>query len=183
MAAIQKPLKEIQRRYKSNPKKTQEETLKLFRENGVNPAAGCLPLVLQIPIFFGLYSMLRSASELRVAKFLWVKDLSVADTVATFGPLPFNLLPLFMGITMFVQMRSTPMPTQSRGQRLMLTAMPLICTALCYNFPAGLVLYWTVQNAIGIVQQMFIQRKMRLQTATQTNLAKKPSRRGPVRMR
>ena len=163
MASIQKPLKEIQRRYKSNPKKSQEETLKLFRENGVNPAAGCLPLLLQIPIFFGLYSMLRSASELRFAKFLWIKDLSSPDTVARLGAIPLNILPLFMGITMFLQMRSTPMPSQSQGQRWMFSAMPLICTALCYNFPAGLVLYWTVQNAIGIVQQSLIQKKMRVQ--------------------
>ncbi|MDR2668232.1 MAG: membrane protein insertase YidC [Puniceicoccales bacterium] len=184
MASIQKPLKDIQRRYKLNPKKSQEETLKLFRENGVNPAAGCLPLILQIPIFFGLYSMLRSASELRFAKFLWVKDLSVADTVAKLGPIPLNLLPLFMGITMFMQMRSTPMPTQSQGQRWMLSAMPLICTALCYNFPAGLVLYWTVQNSIGIVQQTLIQRKMRLQAAAvPANQPKKPLKQVRTKLR
>ncbi|MDR1435737.1 MAG: YidC/Oxa1 family insertase periplasmic-domain containing protein [Puniceicoccales bacterium] len=184
MASIQKPLKEIQRRHRSNPKKSQEETLKLFRENGVNPAAGCLPLLVQIPIFFGLYSMLRSASELRFAKFLWIGDLSSADTVARFGALPINPLPFLMGASMFLQMRHTPMPTQSAGQRWLFLAMPIICTAFCYNFPAGLVLYWTVQNCVGIGQQLLIQKKMKkAEVASAAATAKRGDARGRFRRR
>jgi YidC/Oxa1 family membrane protein insertase len=161
MAAIQKPLQEIQRRYKSNPQKCQAETLKLFKENGVNPASGCLPLLIQIPIFFGLYSMLRAASELRFARFFWIGDLSSADTVARLGSFPINILPLLMAATMFLQMRHTPMPSSNPSQRWLVNAMPLICLAFCYNLPAGLILYWTVQNSVGILQQALIQRNGR----------------------
>jgi YidC/Oxa1 family membrane protein insertase len=166
MATIQKPLQEIQRRYKENPQKCQAETLKLFKDNGVNPASGCLPLLIQLPIFFGLYSMLRAASELRFAHFLWIGDLSRADTVARIGSFPINILPVLMGITMFIQMRRTPMPSSSPGQRWLVSAMPLICLAFCYNLPAGLVLYWTVQNGVGILQQALIQKKQNLPPKT-----------------
>jgi YidC/Oxa1 family membrane protein insertase len=99
---------------------------------------------------------------LRFAKFLWIGDLSAADTICHIGSFPVNPLPILMGLTMFIQMRRTPMPSQSTSQRWLFGAMPLMCLAVSYKFPAGLVLYWTVQNLIGILQQALTQRQMRL---------------------
>ncbi|MDR2779093.1 MAG: membrane protein insertase YidC [Puniceicoccales bacterium] len=163
MAAVQEPLKKIKEKYKNNPQKLQTETLKLFRENGINPAAGCLPIFIQIPIFFGLYYMLRTASDLRFAHFLWIKDLSLPDTVAHIGRFPVNILPLVMGVTMFWQMHMTPVPTSDNSQKLMLKLMPAIFFLCCYSFPSGLVLYWTVQNLLTIVQQFTTSRNSKIQ--------------------
>jgi YidC/Oxa1 family membrane protein insertase len=91
MSAVQMPLKEIREKYKNNPSKIQAETIKLFKLYHINPAAGCLPIFVQIPIFFGLYFMLRTSSELRFAHFLWIKDLSIADTIAHIGGFPINI--------------------------------------------------------------------------------------------
>jgi YidC/Oxa1 family membrane protein insertase len=126
MIAIQEPLKKIKEKYKNNPQKLQMETLKLFRENGINPAAGCFPIFIQIPIFFGLYYMLRAASDLRFAHFLWIKDLSLPDTVAHIGHFPVNILPLIMGATMFWQMHMAPNPMSDNSQKLMFKLMPVI---------------------------------------------------------
>ncbi|GHB98222.1 membrane protein insertase YidC [Cerasicoccus arenae] len=158
MGKIQAPMKELQEKYKDNPTKLQQETMKLFKENKVNPAAGCLPIVLQIPIFFALFYMLRTSSDLRFSPFLWIKDLSVPDTLP-FMPDWFHLMPLLMGAAMVVQMRMTPTPTTDNMQRKIFQFMPLIFLAFCYKFPSGLVLYWTVQNCISILQQWLTNRK------------------------
>ncbi|MDV7399298.1 YidC/Oxa1 family membrane protein insertase, partial [Arthrospira platensis SPKY1] len=94
MAKIQAPMKELREKYKDNPQKMQQETIKLFREAKVNPAAGCLPILIQMPIFIGLFYMLRTASELRYEPFLWVSDLSSPDTLFTIGGFPINILPV-----------------------------------------------------------------------------------------
>lgn len=158
MGKIQGPMKELQEKYKDNPQKLQQETMKLFKENKVNPAAGCLPILLQIPIFFALFYMLRTSSDLRFAPFLWVKDLSVPDTLP-FMPDWFHLMPLLMGGAMFLQMRMTPTPTTDNMQRKIFQFMPIIFTAFCYQFPSGLTLYWTVQNCISILQQWITNRR------------------------
>ncbi len=155
MAALQGPLKAIKQQYANNPQKQQAETMKLFKENKVNPAAGCLPLIVQLPIFLGLYFMLRTASELRFAPFLWVQDLSVPDTVCRIAGFPLNPLPLLMGVTMYYQMKLMPSPSTDDTQRKLLQFMPFMFLFFCYNFPAGLVLYWTVQNLLTILQQYF----------------------------
>ncbi|OHE72657.1 MAG: hypothetical protein A2007_03410 [Verrucomicrobia bacterium GWC2_42_7] len=170
MALIQKPLQELKEKYKGNPQKIQAETLKLFKEHKVNPAAGCLPLLVQIPIFLGLYFMLRTSSELRFAPFLWIKDLSVADTVGSIAGFPINVLPLLMGVTMFFQMKLTPTPTTDNVQQKILQFMPFIFLIFCYKFPAGLVLYWTVQNLLTILQQ-FITNKQKEAVVTVTEPA------------
>ena len=136
----------------------QTETLKLFKENRVNPAAGCLPVFIQIPIFIGLYYMLRTSSEIRFQSFLWIQDLSVPDTIAMLGTFPVNILPILMGITMFVQMKLTPSPSMDGMQQKIFMAMPFIFLVFCYNFPAALVLYWTVQNLFTIFQQWLTHR-------------------------
>ena len=162
MASIQAPLQQIREKYKNNPQKLQMETMKLFKENRVNPAAGCLPIFIQIPIFIGLYYMLRTSSEIRFQSFLWIQDLSIPDTITTLGSFPVNILPLLMGITMFIQMRITPTPSVDNMQQKILMWMPFIFLIFCYNFPAALVLYWTVQNLFTILQQWLTNRKKQL---------------------
>lgn len=158
MATIQAPLKALKEKYKNNPQKLQMETMKLFKANKVNPAAGCLPLLVQLPIFLGLYFMLRTSSELRFASFLWIQDLSVPDTVAFIAGFPINILPLLMAASMFFQMKMTPSPMTDNAQKKIFQLMPFIFLVFCYNFPSGLVLYWTVQNLLTIVQQLITNR-------------------------
>ncbi|RKX35079.1 MAG: hypothetical protein DRP71_04920 [Verrucomicrobia bacterium] len=159
MAKIQEPLKEIREKYKDDSQKQQQETLALFKANKINPLGGCLPIFVQIPIFFGLFRMLQSASELRFAEFLWIADLSAPDTLARIAGFPINLLPLFMGVTMFYQMKMMPTPTVDNMQAKMFKFMPFIFLVICYNFSSGLVLYWTVQNLFTIGQQYLTNRR------------------------
>ena len=141
--------------------------MKLFKENRVNPAAGCLPVFIQIPIFIGLYYMLRTSSEIRFQSFLWIQDLSVPDTIGFIGSFPINILPLIMGITMFVQMKITPTPSMDGMQQKVIMWMPFIFLIFCYSFPAALVLYWTVQNLFTIFQQWLTNRSLKkVQTTT-----------------
>jgi len=113
--------------------------------------SGCLPVVIQIPIFFGLFAMLRSAVELRNSHFLWIHDLSQPDTLFHLGGFPVNVIPLVMAGTMFWQMSLTPKSGDPMQQRIMMFT-PLIFIAFCYNYAAALALYWTVQNVFTIVQ-------------------------------
>ena len=157
MDKIQGPMAELKEKYKDNPQKLQQETLKVFKENQVNPVAGCLPMLIQMPIFLGLFYMLRSASELRHESFLWVSDLSMPDTLMYVAGYPLNLLPLLMGITMFFQMRMMPVsPTADPAQQKIFKFLPFIFLVFLYNFSSGLVLYWTVQNLLTILQQKII---------------------------
>ena len=158
MSRIQKPLAEIREKYKDNPQKLQTEMMELFKKNKVNPAAGCAPLFIQLPIFFAFYAMLRTASELRFASFLWVHDLSAPDTVGHILGFSVNILPLLMASTTFVQMRLTPSPTTDNAQRTMLQFMPLLMLCFMYTMPAGMTLYWTCQNLFTIGQQLLTNR-------------------------
>nr|ADI22715.1 preprotein translocase subunit YidC [uncultured verrucomicrobium HF0500_27H16] len=169
MQTIQPLMKEIQAKYKDKPQKMQQEVAKLFRENKVNPAAGCLPILIQMPIFLGLFFMLRSAAELRFAEFFWVSDLSQPERMFHWGvQIPilgeyFNLLPILMGITMFYQMRMTPIPPgaddMQKMQAKMFRFLPFIFLFMLYGFSSGLVLYWTVQNILSIVQQTITNKR------------------------
>ncbi|MEX2381064.1 MAG: membrane protein insertase YidC [Opitutales bacterium] len=159
MMKIQEPMKEVREKYKDNPQKMQQETMKLFRENKVNPLGGCLPILIQLPIFFALFRMLQSASELRFGEFLWVQDLSAPDTVATIMGLPINILPVLMGVTMFIQMKMMPTATANPMQQKVFMFMPPVITLVLYNFSSGLTLYWTVNNLLTILQQQYINRK------------------------
>lgn len=159
MSQLQAPLQALRERHKDNPQRMQQESMKLFKEHRVNPASGCLPILFQIPIFLGLFWMLKSASELRFAPFLWVSDLSLPDTVATVFGLPINIMPLFMGVTMILQMRFSPTPTTDPVQQKIFQFMPILFLVICYNFPSGLVLYWTAQNVLTIVQQWWMRRE------------------------
>ncbi|MDR1456679.1 MAG: membrane protein insertase YidC [Puniceicoccales bacterium] len=175
MSKIQPQLESIRAKYKNNPQRVQQETLQIFREHQINPAAGCLPVFFQIPIIIGLYFMLRTASELRFASFLWIRDLSVMDTVGHFGRFPINPMPVLMSIAAFFQMRMTPMTTQNAMQKRIFQFMPFIFFFFCYRLPSGLVLYWTVQNLLSISQQCIINRGMGAATKRKT-LASGPKR-------
>lgn len=157
MAKIQQPMAELKEKYKDNPQKMQQETLKLFKEHQVNPVAGCLPMLVQMPIFLGLFYMLRTASELRYERFLWVSDLSMPDTLTEVAGFPINILPLIMGFTMFLQMSMMPVsPTADPMQQKIFKFLPFVFLVFLYNFSSGLVLYWTVQNILTIIQQKII---------------------------
>jgi len=160
MRKIQEPLKEIREKFKDNPQKMQKETMRLFRENKVNPAAGCLPIFIQMPIFLGLFWMLRTASELRYAPFLWIGDLSQPDTVGHLFGFPINILPLIMGATMYFQMQMVPaMASADAMQQKIFKFLPFIFLIFLYNFSSGLVLYWTVQNLLTILQQYITNKR------------------------
>jgi len=158
MQKLSEPMKALKEKYQDNPQKMQQETMKLFKEHKVNPAAGCLPLLVQMPIFIGLFFMLRTASELRYAEFLWISDLASSDTVARIAGFPLNILPLIMGVTMFLQMRMMPTPSADNMQRKLFQFMPAIFLVFLYNFPAGLVLYWTTQNLLTMFQTWVMRR-------------------------
>lgn len=155
MAALQPQMKAIQVKYKEDPAKMNRKTMEFMKEHKVSPLGGCLPMLLQIPVFFGFYQMIQSAIELRGASWLWVADLSKPDTLFLIPgtQFPFNLLPLLMGVTMFWQARLTPpSPGMDPTQAKIMRYMPLMFMVFLYNFSAGLTLYWTVQNILTIVQ-------------------------------
>ena len=153
MAALSPKMQELREKYKDDPTKMNAEVMKLYKDYGVNPVSGCLPMMIQIPIFFGLFTMLRQAVELRNASFLWVKDLSQPDTIAHVPGLgwPINILPLIMAGTSFWMTHVTPKSGDATQQRVMMF-MPLIFVVFCYNFAAALALYYTTQNLFTILQ-------------------------------
>lgn len=159
MMKIQEPMKKLREKYSNNPQKLQSEVLKLFRDHKVNPAAGFLPLFVQIPIFLGLYFMLRTTADMRFMSFLWIKDLALPDTIASIGGFNLNLLPLLMGATMIWQMNVMPNPSAEGAQKFIIKVMPFVFLFICYRFPAALVLYWTVQNLLTIAQQIILKNK------------------------
>jgi YidC/Oxa1 family membrane protein insertase len=155
MQALQPQMNAIKEKYKDDPVKMNKKTMEFMKENKVSPLGGCLPMLLQIPVFFGFYRMIQSAIELRGAHFLWVSDLSKPDTLFIIPgtAFPFNLLPLIMGVTMLWQARLTPpSPGMDPTQAKMMRYMPLMFLVFLYNFSAGLALYWTVQNLLTIAQ-------------------------------
>jgi YidC/Oxa1 family membrane protein insertase len=157
MAKLSPIMNELREKYKDDPQRMNQETMKLYKEYGVNPFGGCLPMLVQIPIFFGFYGMLDKAIELRNSSFLWVHDLSQPDTVFHLGGIPINILPLVMAATQLWQMAITP-KTGDPAQQRMFLFMPLIFLFICYNYASGLALYWTVQN-LFFVTQMYLTRK------------------------
>ena len=152
MAQFAKPLQEINDKYKDNPEKKQKELMKLYKDHGINPLAGCLPILIQMPIFFGMYTAFQTTVELRLHSFLWVHDLSAPDTLLVVGGIPLNLLPILMGITMWISMKMTPNPSADSSQKTIFLVMTLMFPLICYTMPAALTLYMTVQNLLTILQ-------------------------------
>jgi len=158
MKRLQPLLTQLREKYKDDRQKMNEEMMQLYKTYKVNPAGGCLPMVVQIPVFFGLYQALLHSIELRHAAFIthlpftnmiWLADLSAKD--------PFYITPLIMGATMFLQQKMTPAPGDPTQAKVMLL-MPVIFTFMFLNFPSGLVVYWLVNNVISIAQQWWMLR-------------------------
>jgi YidC/Oxa1 family membrane protein insertase len=161
MQALQPQMKEIQTKYKDNPQRMQQETMKFYKENKVNPMGGCLPMLIQIPVFIALFVVLRSAVELRFSKFLWISDLSEPEnlfagifTIPIIGWNSLNILPILMSATMVWQQKLTPAAGDPQQQKMMAVMMPIMMLFFFYTMPSGLVLYWTTSNLIMIVQML-----------------------------
>jgi YidC/Oxa1 family membrane protein insertase len=155
MQALSPELKKLQEKYKDDPVKMNRKVMEFWRENKVSPLSGCWPMLIQLPIFFALFQMIPNAIELRGTPFLWACDLSKQDTIYVIPGLgfPLNPLPLLMGLTMFIQARMTPAaPGMDPAQQAIMRYMPLIFMVFLYTQPAGLTLYWTVQNLLTILQ-------------------------------
>jgi YidC/Oxa1 family membrane protein insertase len=163
MSEIQPKIKEIQAKYKDNPQRLQQEMFACYRENKVNPMASCLPMLIQIPVFIALFTVLRSAVELRYAPFLWIADLSEPEALGADSWFPFfgglNILPVLMAATMALQSALTPSTGDKNQQRMMMVMMPAMMLFMFYSFPSALSLYWTLSQVISIVQMWWIRKK------------------------
>jgi YidC/Oxa1 family membrane protein insertase len=152
MKAINPRITEMRERLKSNPQQMQQEMMRIYREEKVNPMGGCLPIMIQIPVFIALYWVLLSSVEMRNAPWiLWVTDLSAAD--------PYYILPLVMTLTTMLQTALNPAPPDPM-QAKMMWIMPLMFSVMFFAFPAGLVLYWLTNNVLSIAQQWLINTRM-----------------------
>lgn len=161
MQEIQPKVKAIQQKFKDNPQRLQQETWALYRENKVNPLSSCLPMLVQIPVFIALFTVLRSAVELRYAPFLWISDLSEPEALFA-GWFPFgglNVLPLAMAALTMLQSALTPTSGDNRQQRMMMVMMPLMMLFFFYNFPSALSLYWMLSTAFGVAQAWWIKTR------------------------
>jgi YidC/Oxa1 family membrane protein insertase len=157
MAKLKPEMDKLREKYPNDPNKLNTEMMGLYRKFGINPLGGCLPMFIQIPVFFGFYRMLQYAVELRGQRFLWVDDLSQPDTVWHLAGIPLNLLPIVMAVTSFLQIKMTPMTGDKLQQRIILL-MPLMFFFFCYNFASALALYWTTQNLFSIGQTWLMGR-------------------------
>ncbi len=169
MQQVQPKIKELQEKHKDDPKTLNEKTMALYKEHNVNPVSGCLPILLQMPVFFSLFNAFRAAIELRHAEFLWVKDLAMPDTVCIlplgFADLPIRPLAILMGVTMIWQQLMMPKSGDPMQAKIM-QMMTVFFVVLLYGMPAGLTLYWTVNQTLSIIQSYFTNRKLkRMQAA------------------
>jgi YidC/Oxa1 family membrane protein insertase len=158
MQKVQPQMKEIREKYKDDPQTMNAKVMELYRKEKVNPLGGCLPILLQIPVFFALYSTLNGAVELRQVPFWWISDLAKPDTVAVIFGLAINPLIIVMTGLMVLQQRLTPAAMDPTQQKMMMF-MPLIMLVMLYNLPGGLTLYWTVSQVLSILQLM-LQKKL-----------------------
>jgi len=170
MKKVQPEMTTIRERFADDKPAQQKEMMALYKREKINPAAGCWPMLIQIPVFFALYKVIYITIELRHAPFFgWIKDLSAPDPTSMFnlfGLIPIDLpqflmvgiWPLAMGITMFLQMRMNPSPPDAT-QAMIFNWMPIVFTFMLASFPVGLVIYWAWNNTLTIFQQGFIMRK------------------------
>ena len=181
MKAVQPEMVRIKEQYPDDRVKQQQELMELYKKEKINPLAGCLPVIIQIPVFFALYKVLFVTIEMRHAPFFgWIRDLAAPDPTSIFnlfGLLPWTVpailligvWPIIMGITMFVQMKMNPEPTDPI-QKTMFTWMPVFFTYLLASFPAGLVIYWSWNNLLSVMQQYFIMRRQGVKVELWDNL-------------
>ena len=189
MKAVQPQMEAIKARYADDKPKQQQEFMELYKREGINPIAGCLPIAVQIPVFFALYKVIFITIEMRQAPFFgWIRDLSAPDPTNLFnlfGLIPYDptqlplvgpflalgIWPLIMGVSMFIQMKMNPEPTDP-VQKQMFAWMPVIFTFMLGAFPAGLVIYWSWNNTLSVSQQYFIMRKAGVKVELWDNLRK-----------
>ncbi len=158
MKAIAPKIAELKKRFPDDTQKFGMAQMELFKKEKVNPLAGCFPILIQIPVFFGLYWVLAESVEMRQAPFLfWIKDLTASD--------PFFVLPVLNGLTMFLTSKMTPMTGMDPMQQKIMTYMPLMFAVMMAFFPAGLVLYWTFNGVLGLAQQYYITQKIQNEAA------------------
>lgn len=172
MKTLQPKIDSIRQRFKDDKIALNREMMELYKREKINPASGCLPVLVQIPVFFALYKVLFVTLDMRHAKFFgWIHDLSAPDPTSIFnlfGLLPFNvssaftigIWPILMGVTMIIQHRLSP-PSTDPTQAKILRFMPYVLTFVLASFPAGLVIYWTWSNLLSILQQIYINKKMK----------------------
>ncbi|MCP4136598.1 MAG: membrane protein insertase YidC [bacterium] len=168
MQGLTPKINEIKKKYKDDPTELNKKTMALYKEHGVNPMGGCLPILVQMPFFMGLYSALINSVDLYNAPFiLWIKDLSMPDTVMTinhsfsFLSTNLNILPIVMTVTTLLQQKLTTVDTgQGQQQKIMMTMLPLVFIFIFWSMPSGLVLYWTLQNIFQVAHQL-ITNKMK----------------------
>ncbi len=177
MKKLQPKMKALKEKYGDDKARMQQETMKLYKDEKVNPLASCLPIFIQIPIFFSLYKVLYVTIDMRQAPFFgWIKDLSAPDPMIVtnlFGLIPWDpptflaigILPIFMGITMYIQQKLNP-PMADPIQQKVFTLMPIMFTFILAGFSVGLVIYWTWNNILTICQQWFIMRRVAAKTDT-----------------
>ena len=144
MAELKPEIDALQVKYANDKQRLNQEMMALYRKRGVNPLGGCLPMLLQMPIYFALYSMLQNAVELYHIKFLWISDLTSSD--------PYLILPIMTGALMFAQSKLTPAPADQQ-QKMLIYIMPIVFTVLGLFFPAGLTLYILTNTLLGMIQQ------------------------------
>lgn len=160
MQKIQPVINQVREQYKNDAQRMNKELMQVYKKYKVNPFGGCLPLILQIPIFFAIWDMLQYSLELRSASFLWIKSLALPDTIGHLGSIPINILPLVMGATMLLQQTQT---STDPKQKSMMYILPIVFLFFFWKMPSGLVLYWTIQNILSIVQQSFIKKYQKVE--------------------
>ncbi|MFD1695453.1 membrane protein insertase YidC [Roseibium aestuarii] len=181
MKLVQPQMAAIKERYPDDRQKQQQELMELYKKEKINPLAGCLPVLIQIPVFFSLYKVLFVTIEMRHAPFFgWIHDLSAPDPTTVFnlfGLIPWDppqmlmlgVWPLIMGVTMFLQMKMNPTPPDP-AQQMIFTWMPVLFTFMLASFPAGLVIYWAWNNSLSITQQYLIMRRQGVKIELWDNL-------------
>lgn len=164
MQELSPKVKEIQTKYKDKPDQMNKKIMELYKKEKVNPLGGCLPLLLQLPFFFALYSALINSIDLWKAPFvLWISDLSLPDTVATISGFNINILPVIMTATTYFQQKMTP-GSDSAQQQMMIKLMPFIFLFIFWNMPSGLIIYWIMQNVLQILHQLYINQRAKKAT-------------------
>jgi YidC/Oxa1 family membrane protein insertase len=164
MQKLQPKVAEIKEKFKDNPQQMNAKVMELYKIEKVNPLGGCLPILLQIPVFFALYATLDGAVELRQVSFLWAADLSRPDTIAVIFGVPLNPLVLVMTALMVLQQKMTPAPADPMQQKMMMF-MPVVMLFVLYSLPSGLTLYWTVSQVFSILQLYMTQKMGKVQPA------------------
>ena len=167
MKRLKPEIDAIKEKYKDDKSTQQAETMKVYTSNNINPLSslgGCLPLLIQFPVFIALYFALLYSIDLRHSSFLWVNDLSQPEHLFDVMGIPFRILPILMGVSWFLSQKLTPMTSPGSEtmemQMKLMQFMPIIFTVMFWSLPSGLILYWTVSNILSVGQQLYINRQV-----------------------